>query len=74
MIIVACAVADLGHLPTCRRLVSRLADLVCERGVDMLSTTQGLANVAWGLACLGMLDGALLRQATSHPLLIHLLS
>ena len=61
MIIIACATLDLMRLPKCRQLIDVTTKLV-DSDVRLLKTTQSLANVAWGLACLNKLSATTLDQ------------
>ena len=66
MITLGCANIDTSHLPGCRALMLEMTRWAWEHTHEIQST-QGLANLAWGLAVLDVLDYSLFRKVLHQP-------
>jgi hypothetical protein len=62
MLLFGCAIMNALHLPHCARLVQVIRGWLASGTVGKLTTAHSLSNVAWGLACLDLLDQQTLRK------------
>ena len=66
MVTLGCANIDTSHLPRCRALMLEMTQWAWGHAHEIRSP-QGLANIAWGMAVLDVLDYSLFRKVRRLP-------